>query len=137
MGGAFGGPFSDDNRKGLVAGGEFSFIWGWDGGRTPVFFGPFAEGLYDWRRKGARATVGGVIGILVPAEVRHQTVVIPVGVDGGYAMDFAGDMIHGLSVRIFLFIGPIGPYARYVALRHAPDFAEAGVMIKIPIHLRR
>ena len=137
VGGAFGGPYSGDNTRGLVAGGEFSIIWGWDGGRIPVFFGPFAEGLYDWHRKGGRATAGGVVGILIPSQIRGQSVAVPLGIDGGYAMDFAGKMKHGLSVRIFLFIGPIGPYVRYVALKDDPDYSEAGVMIKLPIPLYR
>jgi len=102
-------------------GGEVSAgLW-----RHPFFLGGVMDGVYDWHRKASRMTVGVVGGAG------------PVGVDAGYLVELAeGRAFHGGAVRLFFSIGFLALFARYGALRDAPDLVDFGIPVKAPLRFR-
>lgn len=119
FGGAVNAPV--EGNPAMVLGGELSLVFLGDREHS-LFGGVVVDGVYDWKRQGARVMAGAVFGW------RY------VGIDGGYVVDFSsGGPHHGGAVRVFATLGALSFYVRYGVMRGTADFGEMGLLVKLPL----
>lgn len=119
FGGALNAPV--EGNPAMVLGGELSLVF-LGPRKHSLFGGVVVDGVYDWKRQGARVMAGAVFGWRF------------VGIDGGYVVDFsAGGPHHGGAVRVFATLGALSFYVRYGVMKGTADFGEMGLLVKLPL----
>jgi hypothetical protein len=99
-------------------------------GETTWWLGIYGDAVRDFGADRTRLSVGPEIGAYV------------VGIDGGFLVELADDepTRTGLSARVVLTVAFAGVYARgghFVDGAPGSDFAEFGVLLKIPVQVNR
>ena len=129
VGVSFAGTFREPDLDGLALGAEASLVSVEQIGPSGLWFGGYVDALWDTGSGALRHNIGPEIGIAV------------LGLDVSYfGVVRQGEYRPGFAARGFVTLGVLSAYVRYgrsFADKEAPDFAELGLLAKVPIRLTR